>query len=285
MKTNDKQRAAKEAIYAADNKDARSVCNGRFFIKNKGVYEDCKNCKNCYKYNHYKDKSEDTPEVHFHYVSNFRNCDFYKYRPIDESYIITTSIYNMMYVNDLAGSCIIELADKIKDQDKETQRIWTALIKRQREYEKNIGKILTNDLDFFAEYNLNMDEMVQDKVLRLTSEIGSALKENSVDNYGFIALTEVMRTMVGYSVMNVENRVKECLKVNKDSVNLRAYKMSDMLRVAEDFSNWVCRKCKGIDLNKCEDVMTAYRDLDKALNNFEVINEALFKAKNLYGRE
>lgn len=280
--SNEKQRAAKEAVYEEANKDITSVCSGRFFIKNRNTYEECKHCQNCFKYKQYANKKEDTPEVRYHYVSNFRNCEFYKYRPKDENYIITTSIYNIMYVNDLACATIIELWDKIKHQDKETQKIFGALKKRQALYERLIAKILEKEQNFLAEYNSYMDEYVQDKLTSFVSAMTTMFTKEGYENAEFLALTEVMRTMVGYSVLNVENRVKECLKYKKDCVHLRQYKLNDLLRVAENFSDWVTRKVTKLDINKDEQVILTYRELDKTLTNSEIINEALYKARDLY---
>lgn len=280
--SNEKQREAKEAVYREANLDVRSVCNGQFYKKSSKTYEQCKNCANCFKYNSYKSKSEDTPEVKFHYVDTFRKCEFYKVRPIDGNYIVTTSIYNIMYVNDLACACIIQMKDFIKHQDKETQKIFGALEKRQRAYEHLISNIIETNIEFLSEYNSCMDESVQPKLDTFINEMKSALDSIGVENSYFVALAEIARTIVGYSVKNVENRVKECLKYKKDSVHLRQYKMLDMLRVAENFSNWVSRKCGKLDLNKCDNVMKSYRDLDKTLTNREIINNALFKAKDFY---
>lgn len=280
--SNEKQREAKEAVYREANLDVRSVCNGQFYKKNSKAYEQCKNCANCFKYNSYKSKSEDTPEVKFHYVDTFRKCEFYKVRPIDGNYIVTTSIYNIMYVNDLACACIIQMKDFIKNQDKETQKIFGALEKRQRAYEHLISKIIETNIEFLSEYNSYMDESVLPKLEDFIDEMKSALDSIGVENSYFVALAEIARTIVGYSVKNVENRVKECLKYKKDSVHLRQYKMLDMLRVAENFSNWGSRKCGKLDLNKCDNAMKAYRNLDKTLTNREIINEALFKAKDFY---
>lgn len=187
-----------------------------------------------------------------------------------------------MYVNDLACACIVQMKDFIKNQDKETQKIFGALEKRQRAYEHLISKIIETNIEFLSEYNSCMDESVQPKLEDFINEMKSALDSIGVENSYFVALAEIARTIVGYSVKNVENRVKECLKYKKDSVHLRQYKMLDMLRVAENFSNWVSRKCGKLDLNKCDNVMKAYRDLDKTLTNREIINNALFKAKDFY---
>lgn len=280
--SNEKQRSSKEAVYEAANQDITSVCSGQFYIKNRNTYEQCKNCENCFKYKHYTHKKENTPEVHYHYVSTFRNCEFYKVRPKDGNYIITTSIYNIIYVNDLACATIIDLCDKIKHQDKETQKIFGALRKRQKTYEKTINTILAKEIDFLAEYNSYMDDFVQEKIESFVSAMNDMFAKEGYENSEFLALTEVMRTMVGYSVLNTENRVRECLKYKKESVHLRQYKLNEILRVAENFSNWVTRKCNKLDINKNERVMNAYRALDKTLTNSDIINEALFKAKDIY---
>lgn len=187
-----------------------------------------------------------------------------------------------MYVNDLACACVIDMQDYIKQQDKETQKIYGALLKRQREYERDIARILEGKSEFLAEYNSYMDECVQPKLKSLIDELQVALNSVGIENSKFVALTEVARTMVGYSVLNVEKRVEECLKFKKDSVHLRGYKLNEMLRVAENFSDWVSRKCKKLDLNKCENVMNAYRELDKVLTDREVIGNALYKAREFY---
>lgn len=278
----EKLRAAKEAVYEEANKDVRSVCSGQFFIKNRNTYEKCKNCENCFKFKEYSKKKEDTPEVHYHYISTFRNCEFYKYRPKDDTYVLTTAIYNIVYVNDLACASVINLMDKVKNQDKETQKIFGALVKRQRAYEEDFSNILVKSQDFLAEYNSYMDERIQDKLEAFQKAMIHSFTSRGYENAEFIALVEVMRTIIGYSVVSVEKRIQECLKYNKDSVNLRYYKLNEMKKIAENLSDWTKRKCKGLNLNDEKDVIDAYRELDKALTSSDIINEALYKAKDLY---
>lgn len=280
--SNEKLRAAKEAVYEEVNNDVRSVCSGQFYIKNRNIYEKCKNCESCFKFKEYSKKKDDTPEVHYHYISTFRNCEFYKYRPKDDTYILTTSIYNIVYVNDLACASVINLMDKVKNQDKETQKIFGALVKRQRAYEEDFNNILVKSQDFLAEYNSYMDERIQDKLEAFQKAMIRSFTSRGYENAEFIALVEVMRTIIGYSVVSVEKRIQECLKYNKDSVNLRYYKLNEMKKIAENLSDWTKRKCKGLNLNDEKDVIDAYRELDKALTSSDIINEALYKAKDLY---
>lgn len=198
-------------------------------------------------------------------------------KEIDRRIII--AIYNILYVNDLACACVIDLQDYInKIQDKETQKIYGALRKRQRSYEEIICGVLENQLDKFAEYNSYMDEHVQPLLSRLTDEITNLLDSCGVENARFIALTETARTIIGYSVINVEKRIKECLYINREVVNLREYKLSDMKRVAENLSKWVSRKCPNIDLNRKDKIINAYRELDKILTNKDIINQSIINA-------
>lgn len=276
---NTKLRESKESKYTESNSDVRSVCNGQFYKKGGKSYEQCKNCANCYKYKSYKSKSQGTPEVHFHYVDTFRKCEFYKIRPITEEDIVKVCVYNIIYVNDLACACVVALSDKIKEQDKETRRIFSALEKRRFAYERMINDIMSDNIDILSRYGDYMDEKVQPMMDNFIEEMRNTISNVTDSNVDFIALEEVARTMIGYSVMNVENRVKECLKFNKDSVNLRMYKLTEMLSAVESLSKWVVRHCNGIDINKEKDVIQIYRKIDKALTNFEIINGCINKAK------
>lgn len=278
---NEKQRAAKEAIYEVTNKDAKSVCSGQFYKKSSKSYEKCKNCANCFKYKSFKSKSEYTPEVKFHYVDTFRKCELYKIKYITEEDIIMTCIYNIIYVNDLACSCVIDLQDYINDQDKETQKVYRALKKRQKEYEAFLNETLTDKLSLLAEYNSAMDDHVLPVIEWFKDAMRKQISNASDDNVDFISLVEVARTIIGYSTISVEKRIEQCLKYNKDSVNLRGYKLVEMLSIVENLSKWTTRKCKKIDLNDSKEIIDSYRELDKTLTNFEIINDCINKAKKV----
>lgn len=278
MKSNDKQRAAKEAIYEKDNKELNSVCSGRFYKKSSKTYEDCKNCAMCHKYKQYKNKKADTPEVKFHYVDTFRNCKLYRM----SGNIIRIAIYNILYVNDLACYTVYNLFDLVKKQDKETQKIYGALLKRYKTYDHALLKTFEDQIYNIAEYSSNMEEYVMPKLNDLTAAVTEALKGINAENYSFIALVEVARTMLGYSVMNAENRVKECLKYQKDSVYLRQYKLIEMAKIAENLSTWCSRKCGGLNLNECEKVIDAYRSLDKILTDVELIDRCILQSEKTY---
>lgn len=273
MKLNNKQREAKEAIYEKDNRNINSVCSGRFYKKSMKTYEECKNCATCYKFKQYKNKKADTPEVKFHYVDTFRECQFYKI----ESKVTKIAIYSILYVNDLACYTVCNLFDHVKEQDKETQKIYGALLKRYKKYDHYLLELLNDQIYDMAEYTSDMEENVMPKLNDFIQAMTDAIKSINVDNYSFIALVEVMRVMLEYSVMNVENMVKACLKYQKDVVYLRQYKLTEMKAIAENLSEWCSRKCNGFDLNKCDNVVNAYESLDKILTDIDLIYEHIMK--------
>lgn len=277
-----KDRASKEAPYMIHNNDVSSVCSGVFTSSNKRVHEECKNRSKCPKYAKFKESHNDAPQVGFYYVDTFRKCELYKQRAVTPELALQLAIYNIMYVNDLGCACVVDMKDKVNDQDKETKKIFGALLKRQWNYEGEITKILGEYNELFAEYNSEMDDKVQSKVANLYQAIYNFLSSNGVDNARFIAYAELAYTVIDYSVNSVEKRISECLKYNKDVVNLRQYKMLGMRDVSRNLCNWLCRHIKGLDMNKDENVVNAYRELDKALTNINFIDSSLITARNRF---
>lgn len=274
-----KDRASKEAPYMTHNNDVSSVCSGVFTSSNKRVYEECKNREKCPKYTKYKYRKEDTPKVGFYYVDSFRKCDLWKKMELQAELALRIAIYNILYVNDLACACVIDMKDKVKTQDKETRKIYSALLKRQWNYEREMVKILGDQIDFCADVNAEMDETVQIKLCNLYDAIYDYLQSNGVENYGFIAYAELAYTIIGYSILSIDKRIEECRKYNKDVVNLQAYKLLGMRDVSRNLCNWLGRKCKGLNLNDCQEIKTAYQELDKVLTNISVIENAILKAE------
>lgn len=278
-----KDREAKEAPYMLHNKDFSSVCSGSFYIKGRNVHEPCKNCDKCQKYERYKDRKEDTPLVRFRYVDSFRECDLWKYKAIDGAYALQIAIYNMVYVNDLACACIIDMKDKVKYQDKETQKIYRALLKREYNYEKRLTEILGDSIGFCAEYNSEMDDVVKDKICNLYDSIYNFLKKNGVDNSAFLAHAELAYIIIGYSILSIDKRIEECRKYNEEVVNLRGYKLTEMGIISDNLCKWLGRKCKCVvNLNKDKEIKDAYNELDKVLTNCSVIENSLIKAREKY---
>lgn len=276
-----KRRQVKEVPYVAHNMDVKSVCEGVFYMRGKSAQEICKNRDKCQKYAKWLNGKDKNPNmVSFYYVDSFRKCDIYKHIFVDEAFALQLAIYNMIYVNDLACACIIDMKDNIGKQDKETQKIYSALHKRQRQYENNIVKILGDDEIWrCADFNLRMDEHIQPLIKDLFDRIYNFLHINNVDNALFIALAERAYILLGYSVISINKRINECLKFNKDVVNLRSYELTEMRDIAKNLCDWVSRRCKGLDLNKSDDIMESYKKLDKTLTDVNILGKAIIESR------
>ena len=276
-----KDREAKEAPYIEHNKDVLNVCSGSFYIKGRNIHEPCKNREKCQKYAKYKDKKEDTPEVGFYYVDSFRKCDLWKKIELQAELALRIAIYNILYVNDLACACVIDMKDKVKNQDKEAQKIYGALLKRQWIYEKEMVKILGDQINFCADVNSEMDDSVQTKLCDLYDAIYSYLQDNRVQNYGFIAYAELAYTIIGYSILSIDKRIEECRKYNKDVVNLRYYKLSEISNISKDLSKWLLRKYNDFDILKSETITTDIKEIIYILNDKRMFLECIEKTKTI----
>lgn len=211
----------------------------------------------------------------------YKKMDKIKLTEEEKEAILRTAIYNVLYINDLTIGAIGDIGDFIKDKDKRTKTLFKALKKRTHEYRKELEEIIGKDkLAFFSDYNEKMDDSAYNAYVDFRDAIRKILKKNGVEDYKLIASVEVARTMVGYSCLTIENRIKDCLKYNDKIVNLRYYKLSDTQRVIEDFSEWAIRKIKDkdIDLNHDEQCVKAYKTLDKILTDAVIINEAITDA-------
>ena len=270
-------RLEKESVYKYDNNRALSACCGYFYIKNRRENEYCKHREQCIKYKRFKDGETKSADVRFRYVDTFRECELYK-DEVTKWDIIRTAIYNILYVNDLAISCIYEMKPYVETQDKETKKIFNALMKRVNGYKEMTNELGKKNVYVMALFQSFMDDRAFDKVEILKSKIRESIENKDIPNAKFIATTEVARTMVGYSVLSCKKRYEETIKYDKNAVSLLHYRQSDMLRVVENLSNWVGRHCKGLDLNT-ESILSAYRDLDKLLTNRYIINDSLEQAE------
>lgn len=191
------------------------------------------------------------------------------------------STYNILYTNDLVLSFITEMIDNIKTQDKYTNKLYKALFKRKAIYEKEIKEILGDKIFFLAEYSCIIDDLIQDKVTGLANDIQLYLSQNNICNEKFISIAETMRVLSGYSLINIEKRIKHCLKYNKDSLNLRYYKLSEISNISKDLSKWLLRKYNDFDILKSETITTDIKEIIYILNDKRMFLECIEKTKTI----
>ena len=275
-----KDRKEKEAPYLKDNNDCLSYCSGKFFIKGRNTWEECKHKNECMKYSLSKNTQKLDKEVKFRYVDTFRNCNLYQL--FDNSFALKICLYNMIYVNDLVCQCIQELRGECPKEDKEALKKIYALEKRVREHDNIMSKIIGDQIDFLADFNLYMDEQVQSKLECFRNSISKYLMENGVVNYVFIAYVESARTMAEYSIKIIEKRINTLKMCIPDIKAMRNYRLMDIKKITDDLSIWASRKVNGIDLNNSTGIIDSFKKLNEVLTDANILVDAINESSQKY---
>lgn len=201
--------------------------------------------------------------------------------------IVLMAVYQTMYLNELVCCCVHDIKPSISKMDKETQKIFKAAIKRVREYEKEMIKIAGSSSNVYVDFNDIMDYTIQPLLDKYRDAVYSHF--NSIKNveYPYIcALIELARSMTKHSIMEISNRIRDCIKYDEDSVSLRKYKQTDLLGILENLTKWIFRKVEeDINLNDSSECVEAWKNLINAINNPDVIAMAIVKAQQLNDKE
>lgn len=267
-----------EAQYKKDNEKPLSVCEGRFYYtNNKGKFIQCSHCQQCHKYKRYMMRIEDVPFVHFHHAESFRRCELFK-QIINEDFIRTISIFNALYVNDIACTEIMELFDDIKHKDKESQKLYKALYKRLVKYRIFIMDTVkeNGDIDDFADFNELMDNEAMPYIDKIKSMVLDEFKNHNVEDADYLSRVEMARAMVGYSIFSLRTRIKECHRYGIDIYNLHQYELNDIKKVIDNFSDWALRNVGHVDLSK-DKFVKAMHELGKKVNDYKMITDNINK--------
>lgn len=275
---NEKQQQAKE-IHVQKEKDYSSVCNGTFYISNRKVTEECKHKNECPKCMAYKEKRPDFREVRFSKVGDFRKCELYKDRFIDMNNVVLLAIYNTLYLNEASctyAEAIKEIEDKLSNNGK---KILQAVMNRVRNYQSSLIDILGDKRLYYSCFSDAMDEELSPILNKFRVSVQLKLKEHNIPNYKEISTIETAFIITDYSINNIEKIVKSVLPYNKDIVNLRGYKLTelrDLLMKLSDYearkieqdinldNDLACRKVFDEFHNKFSDMKLIFNCIDKA---------------------
>lgn len=201
--------------------------------------------------------------------------------------IVLMAVYQTMYLNELVCCCVHDIKPSISKMDKETQKIFKAAIKRVREYEKEMIKIAGPSSNVYVDFNDIMDYTIHPLLDKYRDAVYSHF--NSIKNveYPYIcSLIELARSMTKHSIMEISNRIRDCLKYDEDSVSLRRYKQTDLLGILENLTKWIFRKVEeDINLNDSSECVEAWKSLINAINNPDVIAMAIVKAQQMNDNE
>lgn len=200
--------------------------------------------------------------------------------------IILTAVYQTMYLNELVCLCVHDIKPSISKIDKESQKIYKAALKRVREYESWMANIMSTSGNVYTDFNDIMDDTVRPLVDEFRNELYDFFDEEiNVENPYVCTLVELARTVTRFSIIEIANRVKDTLKYDKSVVSLYTYQQKELMTILDNLTNWLFRKVKDINFNDYPNVVNAWLDVEKAINNSNTIGAAIVKAQRLNDKE
>lgn len=198
-----------------------------------------------------------------------------------EENVMLYATYNVLYVNDIACNLVKELICDIDDKDKETKKIFGALLKRAKEYFKKVESIIGTRIDYFADYCGEMDDICDQYIDKFRNDLYEAYSSHNIENPLWYAKVETMRSMCELAVHSNKHLVERISVKYPRAKWLNYYLIEDILKVANNFTHWVYRKVPkdiSIDFNKDSDVMISFRELNTALMEYDNFEKCYLQA-------
>lgn len=202
--------------------------------------------------------------------------------PMTPNQVLLLSVYLCMAVNEIACCCVLDIEPSIKDKDKETQKIYYAAKKRVMRYQNEVNSLTVSSGNIYVNFMDALDDYIQpilDEYRNGLYKYLTAIK--GVENPYLCALVELARSMTKFSIQEISNRIKECIKIDEKSVSLRHYKMNELLDIMGNLTKWVFRKADDIDYNNSPECVNAYCKFVDTLRNPNVLGECIIKAQKL----
>ena len=200
-----------------------------------------------------------------------------------EERLLLYATYTILYLNDTACFAIQQLSSKVPD-DKESKKIYGALLKRNKQYLSKIDKIVDNKIDYYCDFCTEMDSICDEQLVAFKESLQKSYKDANIDNHEYLSMVETMRSMVDLAVVAGKDVVAK-LSVALPKISwLLNYLIVDMLRVANNFANWEYRKIpKGviINFNEESEVMQEFRKLSECLIDYNSFEKAYRKSIEL----
>lgn len=194
-------------------------------------------------------------------------------------------VYAILYANDMSCNLIKDLAVFIKDMDKETKKIYCALMKRIRNYDTSLNKIIGNSFEFFADYNDNMDEINDECLFNFRNSIVKFYESLKFKDYEFLGYLEAAHTSLTFS----ENVMTVVLEVAKkrgmDIEYLRTYNLCELKKIMDNLSYWCYRHVRktmneSINLFEDKDIIVSFAKMNENLLNYDVFEKCYSKTVN-----
>lgn len=202
-----------------------------------------------------------------------------------DSNVVLYCVYSILYANDLSCNMIQDLEKFIKGKDKETKKIYGALIKRVRKYKGMLYEIMGDAVGFFADYNENMDDINDENLTKFRKSIINFYKEQGFDDYEFLGYLEAAHTSLVFS-NNVRNVVLDVAKQHEvDVKRLYIYNLLELKKVMDDLSHWCYRHVRKtlveeINLFQDKGILENFAQMNENLLNYDNFENCYTKTVN-----
>ena len=202
-----------------------------------------------------------------------------------DSNVVLYCVYSILYANDLSCNLIKDLDKFVKNKDKETRKIYGALIKRVNNYKRMLYEILGDSIGFFADYNENMDNINDENLTKFRDSIINFYKEQGFDDYEFLGYLEAAHTSLVFS-NNVRNVVLDVAKQHEvDVKRLYIYNLFELKKVMDDLSHWCYRHVRKtlveeINLFQDKGILENFAQMNENLLNYDNFEKCYTKTVN-----
>lgn len=193
----------------------------------------------------------------------------------EENLILKYAMYTILYSNDLACNCIKEVSPFIEGKDKESKKIYKALMRRVVDYQRLIRSIIhEGGNNFLAEYNSYMDDVNDQEVEDYRYALRVAYRDAGITEYDFIGYLETARSMFYLSINVIEALIMRLSKDGIKSYNLKNYSLKSFAYIMDNLINWCCRNVEKevddtFDITKNEAVMKSFANINENILNFD----------------
>lgn len=185
-------------------------------------------------------------------------------------------MYTTLYSNDMICNCIKELSPYISTRDKETRKIYGALMKRVSNYFKETNKLLGDSSYFLADFSSYLDEHVDDSLNRLKDLICDKYTEAGISDADFLSRLEVARSMCSISIENIDYIQKQLVKEKFLPKRFEYGNFLEIFKILNNLCLWSYRhvdKQQMVNFSK-EELCNSINSVIGGIFDIDIFNEA-----------
>ena len=191
---------------------------------------------------------------------------------MDYNKYLVYATYVIIYANDTACNSALELETFIKDEDKETKKIYGALKKRALDYIRYFNNLVGELSWATSEYFGSMDDQLNGFIDDMYDELERTLIDSGAEKPKMYAKLEQVRLLCHIAVEIHNSLMKECSKNNIATYSLKSYRLGELKRVSDNLSEW-CDKhfksSKPCDMSANKVLISIMRDINTNLMSYE----------------